>query len=109
MATSLREPYILVNEAAARVVVKFVGSEHKRWNDDVFWGGRRRRRRWWRRVGNVERRRRRRRPSLTDSKEEISQSFPFMVGYGGHDGWDDAISPLVVEMAAKRRHEDVIF
>ena len=73
----------MVNEAA-RVVVQLVGSEHKRWNDDVFWG-RRRRRRWWRRVGDVERRRRRGRPSLTDSKEEIRESFHFMVGYGGHE------------------------
>ena len=32
----------LINEAA-RVVVQLVGSEHKRWNDDMFWG---RRRRW---------------------------------------------------------------
>ena len=54
-----------VNEAA-RVVVQFVGSEHKRRNDDVFWERRRRRRRRWRRVRDVERRRRGR-PSLADS------------------------------------------
>ena len=56
----------MVNEAA-RVVVQLVGSEHERWNDDVFWGRWRRRRRWSHRVRDVERRRRRGRPSLTDS------------------------------------------
>ena len=66
----------MVNEAA-RVVVQLVGSEHKRRNDDVFWGRRRRR---WRRVRDVERRRRRGRPSLTNSKEVIREPFQFMVG-----------------------------
>jgi hypothetical protein len=66
----------MVNEAA-RVVVQLVGSEHKRRNDDVFWGRRRRRR--WRRVRDVERRRRRGRPSLTNSKEVIREPFQFMV------------------------------
>ena len=53
----------MVNEAA-RVVVQLVGSEHKRRNDDVFWGRRRRR---WCRVRVMGRSRRRGRPSLTDS------------------------------------------
>jgi hypothetical protein len=52
----------MVNEAA-RVVVQLVGSEHKRRNDDVFWGRRRRR---WRRVRVMERSRRWGSPSLTD-------------------------------------------
>ena len=57
----------MVNEAA-RVVVQLVGSEHERWNDDVFWGRRRRRRRRrWRRVRVMERSRRWGSPSLTDS------------------------------------------
>ena len=38
------ERAINVLNEAARVVVQLVGSEHKRWNDDVLWGMR------WRRV-----------------------------------------------------------